>query len=155
MAFLVKEAPRQSGSGSDSVVVAAHSRLLALAAERERLTRRLALIDELEKELRALFQSQKILLDDEAAGSDPGTALKAHVSNHAIRTFLTEKLKYSSPQSKAQLAGALIKRGFDLRGRSVARVVHMNLVTLMNLGTIEPDSTGVYWSIKRLKEMPP
>jgi|SRR5271166_240379 len=133
----------------DSVAAAAQRRLLALSAERERLTRRLSLIDELEKELRALFQSQQILID--AHVSSVVADLESHVSNYAIRSFIVEELKRTSPQTKSQLMGALIKRKFDLGGRSVARVMHMNLLTLMNSGEIEHD--GLRWSIKRTNDM--
>jgi hypothetical protein len=112
-------------------------RLVALTLEKRRLQSRLAIVEELEKELRTL-------LEGAAQSSFPSITeppvpsielVDEGKQGAAIKLFLQEEIS-KEPKTLDQLVAGARDR-FEFGEKSVARTLHFHLLNLKNSGLIE------------------
>jgi hypothetical protein len=143
MATLIAPSSLNTGTNVD-LRQALTRRLATLTVEKRRLQARLVLLEELEKELRALLDGseQQSLPNIEEPGQVRLSELADDGSQGpALKLFLQEQLN-QGPKSLDQLVIAVRDGHFDFGGKSIARALHFHLLNLKNSGLIEKNDKG-------------
>jgi hypothetical protein len=123
-------------------------RLVGLSAERRRLEARLAVVTEIEKELRGLMQTQTNLGLDGSA-SPASLSPRDTYDNGKVKEFLLRQLR-AEAQTTDELTEKALQSGFNFGDRSPARIIHFNLLNLKNAGMVE--LSGDVWKFNPEKQ---
>jgi hypothetical protein len=118
---------------------------MAIIAERRRLESRVAILTELEKELRTILEDepQAELLQSERTPSSTVLTEQIH-QNSRLKRFIVSQLQ-SGPKTLAQFVEAAQRNGFNFGEKSALRVLHFNLLNLKNAGVAEKE--GEAWRL--------
>jgi hypothetical protein len=115
-------------------------RLTELFGERQRLQSRLAVITEIERELKSLLAHQRELIRVPKIGSNGFPPNLNDDTSAAAQAVL--RLLLNHPRSKEQIAELLKEERFSFGDKSPARVIHFTLLNLKKQGLAEPMPTG-------------
>ena len=114
-------------------------RLSSIGVERERLQRKLAMLGELEKELRTLLSDRSGATGRVGRPRRSVGKVDASATAQAIQRVLKGGAK-----TKQEVANVLSEEGFDFGGKAPARVVHLTISNMRRHGTVEQASDGKF-----------
>jgi hypothetical protein len=128
-------------------------RLMEYAAEKYRLQQRMAVVLEMERELRGLLAQQEEL-QSEPDGNTQQPLAVAHASNptngngagasEALAGMAIQRLLSGGSKTRDQLIHDLRQEKFEFSGKSAARVVHLTLVNLKRRGLANQTPAGLW-----------
>ncbi len=110
------------------------ARLSEIAAEKQRLQKRLSTLGELEKELRALLSEQPDL-----TGLESGPAGRFLNGSDRLMTIIGSTLA-AGPKTLEELEESAAKYNFDFGQKSAKRVLHFKSLGMLRAGLTEKSS---------------